>query len=78
MKAKLSGEETRSACGREYQTELFTWDERNEAGPMTVKLWRTDDIPGRMLRQEINGRNHESIEEVVEIIQPTGQAPGNS
>jgi hypothetical protein len=70
LKAKKIGEEPRPACGREYQTQLFTWEERNESGPMAVKLWRSDDIPGRMLRQEINGHNHVSVEEVVEIIRP--------
>jgi hypothetical protein len=78
LKAKASGEETRAVCGRDFQTELFTWDERNEAGPMNVKFWRSDEIPGRMLRQEVNGRTQVSVEEVVEIIQPTGQVPGKS
>jgi hypothetical protein len=75
FKAKLAGDETRSACGREYQAQLFTWDEVNEAGPMAVKLWRSNDVPGRMLRQEINGRNHVSVEEVVEVVEPAGRAP---
>jgi len=77
LEAKLVGEEIRAACGREYQAQLFAWEEVNETGPMTVKLWRSNDIPGRMLRQEINGRDHISVEEVVEIIQPGGAAlPG--
>jgi hypothetical protein len=70
LKAKVVGNETRMACGREYQTELYSWDERNEAGPMTIKLWRSEEIPGRMLRQEVKGRTQVSVEEVVEIIQP--------
>jgi hypothetical protein len=70
LKARQVGEETREALGQEYETQLFTWDEVNEAGPMTVKLWRSNDIPGRMLRQEINGRMHASVEEVAEITQP--------
>ena len=72
LRAKLIGNESRTACGREFQTELFTWDERNEAGPMTIKLWRSDEIPGRMLRQEVKGRTQVSAEEVVEIIQLDG------
>ncbi len=72
LKARVIGQENRTACGRELQTEVFTWDERNEAGPMTVKLWRTEDVPGRTLRQEIKGRTQVSAEEVVEIIQPDG------
>lgn len=72
LKAKLIGNETRTAFGREFSTEQFTWDERNEAGPMTVSLWRSDDVPGRTLRQEVKGRTQVSVEEVVEIIQPDG------
>ena len=72
LKAKLLGNETRTACGREYQTELFTWDERNEAGPMTVTLWRSEGVPGRTLRQEVKGRTQVSAEEIVEIIEPDG------
>jgi hypothetical protein len=69
LAAKPAGEETRQAAGREFQTQLFTWDERNEAGPMAVKYWRSDDVPGRMIRQEISGRTQTSVEEVVEMIQ---------
>jgi hypothetical protein len=77
LKAKAGGEEARTACGREFQTEFFTWDERNEAGPMTIKFWRSNEIPGRMLRQEVNGRTQTSTEEVVEITPPPGEAlPG--
>jgi len=78
LKASQTGEETRQVCGQDYKTQLFTWDEVNETGPMTVKLWRSDDIPGRMLRQEIQGHNHVSIEEVVEIIRPADESPRGS
>lgn len=76
LKARPIGDGVHSAGGREFKAQVFTWDEVNEAGPMTVKLWRSDDIPGRMLRQEISGRNHQSIEEVVEIdlVESSGSA----
>jgi hypothetical protein len=70
LKAKLVGQETRSAAGREYQTQLFTWQERNETGPMTVRYWRSDAMPGRFVRQEVSGENHNSVEEVIEVAQP--------
>jgi hypothetical protein len=71
LTARHVGEETREACGKEYRSQVFTWDERNETGPMAIKLWRCDDIPGRMLRQEIHGHMHDSVEEIAEINQPT-------
>src|SRR5262245_23885974 len=72
LRAKLVGEESREVAGREFKAEVFTWQESTERGSMTVKLWRSDEIPGRMLRQEINGPMHNSVEEVVEILQPAG------
>ncbi len=70
LKAKLVGEEPRTVCNREFLAQHFGWREVNETGPMEVKYWRSDEIPGRMLRQEINGPNHASVEEVVEISLP--------
>jgi len=73
LRAKQVGEEAREAGGREFKAQVFAWDERNETGPMAVKLWRSDEVPGRMLRQEIEGRQHHSVEEVVEIVVPDKQ-----
>ena len=72
LRAKAVGEEAREVAGREFKAEVFTWQEFSERGQMTIKLWRSDEIPGRMLRQEINGPMHNSVEEVVEILQPAG------
>lgn len=70
LKAKQVGEEAREEGGREFKAQVFAWVERNETGPMAIKLWRSDDVPGRMLRQEIEGHQHHSIEQVVEIVVP--------
>jgi hypothetical protein len=75
LKAKQVGEEPREVNGKTYQAVVFAWDERNEAGPMQVKLWRSDEIPGRMLRQEVNGRTQTSVEEVVEVLGEVGERP---
>lgn len=52
-KAKLVGEERVSIGELEVTAEVFEWTENNEAGPMTVKLWRSEEIPGRIVRQEM-------------------------
>jgi len=52
-KAKLVGEESVMIGDLEVKAEVFEWTENNEAGPMTVKLWRSEDIPGRIVRQEM-------------------------
>lgn len=70
LKARRVGAERREALGREFPAQVFQWDEVNEAGPMQVKLWWSDEVPGRILRQEINGHEHQSVEEVAEISFP--------
>jgi hypothetical protein len=52
-KAKLVGKETVAIADREFETEVFEWTENNEAGPMRIKLWRSLDVPGRIVRQEM-------------------------
>jgi hypothetical protein len=75
LKARLEDDEPRQACGREFSTQRFAWNEVNENGPMTVTLWRCDEIPGRLLRQEITGNDHISREEVTTLTVPTAAAP---
>ena len=72
LKAKQVGEEALEAGGREFKAQVFAWDERNETGPMADKALalRADDVPGRMLRQEIEGHQHHSVEQVVKIAVP--------
>lgn len=52
-KAKLVGKETVAIADREFETEIYEWTENNEAGPMRIKLWRSIDVPGRIVRQEM-------------------------
>jgi hypothetical protein len=52
-KARKTGEAIVTVDGREVTSEIFEWEESNETGPMSVKLWRSNDIPGRIVRQEM-------------------------
>lgn len=52
LKARRTGGESVKIESVEYQAETFEWQEVNEAGPMTVKIWRSDMVPGRLLRQD--------------------------
>jgi hypothetical protein len=69
QKAKRVGEEELEIAGRKIQTEVFEWTESNETGPMQVKLWRSNDIPGRIARQEmlIEASQTKTIEEIREV-----------
>ena len=68
-KAKKVGEESLEIHGKSIITEVFEWTESNETGPMTVKLWRSDDVPGRIVRQEmlIESSQTKTIEELHEV-----------
>lgn len=70
LKARQISEETRQVSEREYHALVFAWEEVNETGPMRIKLWRSSSMPGRFLRQEVTGHMHDSVEQVVEILQP--------
>ena len=69
MKAKKTGEESMDVHGKTVKAELFEWTESNETGPMTVKLWRSDQVPGRIVRQEmlIEASQTKTIEELTSV-----------
>lgn len=68
-KAKKTGEESLDVHGKSISTQIFEWTESNETGPMTVKLWRSDEVPGRIVRQEmlIESSQTKTIEELLEV-----------
>jgi hypothetical protein len=53
----------------EVNAEVFEWTENNEAGPMTVKLWRSEEIPGRIVRQEMmtESSSTKTVEQISEL-----------
>lgn len=67
-KAKETGAERIKIGNHEFNTKVFEWEESNETSPMTVKLWRSDEIPGKIVRQELFTKSTEtkSSEEVIE------------
>ncbi len=67
-KAKETGAEVIKIGNLDFNTKVFEWEESNETGPMTVKLWRSDEIPGKIVRQELFTKSTEtkSSEEVIE------------
>ncbi len=68
-KAKETGKSSLKIGEKEFNATIYEWVESFEAGPTTVKLWRSDDVPGRFLRQELFTKSIEttSVEEVTEI-----------
>jgi hypothetical protein len=68
LRARHVGQEVQQVGDQEFLADKFTWQEVNETGPMEVTYWRHDQVPGRMLRQEIHGPNHRSVERVTQIV----------
>lgn len=72
LKAKATGEETVTACGKEYKATVYEWQDATEAGPMPNKLWLSDAVPGRRVKQEMKVEKvgNSTTEEVIEIKLP--------
>ena len=68
-KAKETGTETVKIGETEFETKIFEWEESSEAGPTSVKLWRSEAIPGKIVRQEMFTKQIEtkSTEEIIEL-----------
>ncbi|MCU0707185.1 MAG: hypothetical protein MUF23_02730 [Pirellula sp.] len=76
--AKKAGEEVVVVDGREVTAEVYEWEDRNETGPMDVKLWRSIDVPGRIVRQEMITRSSQTktIENVEAFKTPSSEDKG--
>ena len=53
LKAKKVREETVKVADQEYNTEVFTFQDQSESGPVDVTLWRSNEFPGRQVKKEI-------------------------
>jgi hypothetical protein len=75
LKAKRTGSEEIEILGKTYTADVFEWVEVNEGGPMSVKLWRCDEIPGRTAKEEslVKDGAGRFLEEVTEINIPDVQ-----
>jgi hypothetical protein len=69
-KAKETGTETVQVQGKNVETKIYEWEENNEAGAMTVKLWHSNSIPGKIVRQEMFTKSSETktLEEIIELV----------
>lgn len=56
MKAERVAEETLKVGDQELKCEVFTFQDQSEAGPVDVKLWRSNEFPGRQVKKEIVDR----------------------
>lgn len=73
LKAKRSSEETIEVLGKQIHAEVYEWNEVNETGPMTVRVWFSQEVPGRIVRQEMLtlGTETGSTEELTDWTTPT-------
>jgi hypothetical protein len=76
MKAKETGRDVVKIGERDFQATIYEWEESSEAGPTSVKLWRSDEFPGKLLRQEMFTKSSETMskEELIEF--QLGNEPG--
>ena len=69
LKAEKRDDETQTIGERQIRAEVYEWEEMNEAGPMTVKLWRSLEVPGKIIHQEMvtKSSNTKISEQVIEM-----------
>ncbi len=69
IKAKKVADEPIKILEKEFTAEVYEWEESNETGPMTVKLWRSLDVPGRIIKQEMLTKSSktQTLEDLVEL-----------
>ena len=72
LKAKSAGNESIEVLGKTYAAEVFTWNDHTEAGDMKVKIWLSDEMPGRVVQQtmEVVGIETKTVEQVIELTIP--------
>lgn len=72
LKAKRTGEDLVTVLGKTHKAEVFTWQDGTESGPMEIKAWYVDTIPGRVARQtmKVGQKEFESQEEITGISIP--------
>ena len=68
-KAKETGKEVVTVGEKSVEATVYEWEESNETGPMTVKLWRSEAMPGKIVRQEFFTKSTETktLEEVIDF-----------
>jgi hypothetical protein len=69
LNAKEVGEGKNIVLGATYNTKVFAWKNGTETGDMHIKAWFSDEIPGRIVRQEIKlpGKSGTAIDEVTDV-----------
>ncbi len=70
--AKLTGHETVTIAGREFDAEVYEWEGMLESGKVDLKLWRSNAFPGRQITQHTDYRREgeKAIEESIELVIP--------
>jgi hypothetical protein len=71
-KAKKEGEEELTVLGKSYKAAVYTWTDQTEAGPLQVKVWLSEELPGRIAKQVMTNAalKTTTTEEVIEIKAP--------
>lgn len=69
--AEHMGTESIVVLGTAHEAEVWSWVDTVEAGPMSVKVWRCDQIPGRIVREEtaVKDRFGKSVTTVMQVLQ---------
>lgn len=72
LKARNTGTEEVDVLGKKEKAVAFTWEDGTESGPMVIKAWFAETVPGRLVRQEmtVEQKGFKAVEEIVELSIP--------
>ena len=67
--AKKAGEEVLMAAGAAYKATVYAWADQTESGTMNIRVWLSDDMPGRIVKQEMTvaALGNTTIDEVIDV-----------
>lgn len=67
--AKKVGEEAVTVQGKSYATIVYAWTDSTEAGKMHVRVWLSEEMPGRIVKQEMKvpALKNTTLEDVIEV-----------
>jgi len=67
LAAKFVRDEAVEILGKKYQAKVYEWSESTDSEPLFITVWFSDEVPGRILKQNITVKSN-SLSTTDEII----------
>lgn len=70
--AKKVGQETVTVQGKQYQTTVYAWSDATESGTMDIRVWLSEEMPGRIVKQvmSVPRLKNTTVDKVIDLSMP--------